>query len=129
METVLGYRVHRKKVRGQGHPKGLMGRDRHLSVITRLNRGASAYELYAANGTRDSRFIVLRRLIERGLFVRRPVVCVPLSSVNIKVPLRFCRDHCVWKNGSPFSSLMSCSSSALPVILVLFSYCTEQRTP
>ncbi|GFW53279.1 CCHC-type domain-containing protein [Trichonephila clavipes] len=53
--------------------------DRHLSIITRRNKGVTASQLsgylYAASGTRVSRVTVSKRLHERGLFARRLTVC------------------------------------------------------
>ncbi|GFU88650.1 HTH_Tnp_Tc3_2 domain-containing protein [Trichonephila clavipes] len=58
---------------GQGRPRATTaGEDRHLSIIVRRNRGATASRLsrylYAATGTRVSRVTVSKRLHERGLF-------------------------------------------------------------
>ncbi|GFT37079.1 transposable element Tcb2 transposase [Trichonephila clavipes] len=55
-----------------------------------------SHELYAATGIRDSKMTVSRRLNERGLFVRRPIVRVPLSPTNRRVHLKWCRDHRNW---------------------------------
>ncbi|GFS97755.1 transposable element Tcb2 transposase [Trichonephila clavipes] len=72
-------------------------------AICRLQRGvpkatASQFSryLYAATGTRVSRVIILKRLHERGLFSRRPAVCVSLTSTNRRVRLAWCRQHRDW---------------------------------
>ncbi|GFU76790.1 transposable element Tcb2 transposase [Trichonephila clavipes] len=39
---------------------------------------------------------VSKRLHERGLFVRRPTICVPLTSTNMRVRLARCRQHRDW---------------------------------
>ncbi|GBL83504.1 hypothetical protein AVEN_53741-1 [Araneus ventricosus] len=66
---------------------------RYLSIIARLNRGATASQLscdlYAATGTRVSRLTVSKRLRETGLFAR-PAVCIPLTSMNRRVHLAWC---------------------------------------
>ncbi|GBM00746.1 hypothetical protein AVEN_150913-1 [Araneus ventricosus] len=86
---------------GQGHPRATTAtEDRYLSIIARLNRGATASQLsrdlYAATGTRVSRVTVSKRLHETGLFARRPAVCVPLTSANRRVRLAWCREHRDW---------------------------------
>ncbi|GFV21562.1 HTH_Tnp_Tc3_2 domain-containing protein [Trichonephila clavipes] len=77
---------------GQGRPRATMAReDRHFLIIARSNRGTTASRLfcylYAATGTRVSRVTVSKRLRERELLNRRPAVCVPLTSMNIRVRL------------------------------------------
>ncbi|GFX84824.1 esterase FE4 [Trichonephila clavipes] len=47
-------------------------------------------------GTRVSRVTVSKRLHERGLFARRPAVCVPLTSTNRRVRLAWFRQHRDW---------------------------------
>ncbi|GFV33644.1 HTH_Tnp_Tc3_2 domain-containing protein [Trichonephila clavipes] len=63
------------------------------------NRGVSAIQLssylYVATGTRASMVTVSKRLYERGLFARRPAVCVPLTSTNM-VLLACVRQHRDW---------------------------------
>ncbi|GFV91416.1 HTH_Tnp_Tc3_2 domain-containing protein [Trichonephila clavipes] len=64
------------------------------------NTGATASQLsrhlFAATGTRVSRVTASKRLHERGLFARRPAVCVPLMSTNRRVHLAWCRQHRDW---------------------------------
>ncbi|GFX00715.1 HTH_Tnp_Tc3_2 domain-containing protein [Trichonephila clavipes] len=60
---------------GKSHSRATMGReDRHLQIIVRRNRDATASllsrELFTTAGTRVSWVIVSRRLHERGLFAR-----------------------------------------------------------
>lgn len=86
---------------GQGRPRATTAADdRYLSITARRNRDATASQLsrdlYAATGSRVSRVTVYRRLHERGLFARRPAVCVPLTSANRRVRLTWCRDHRDW---------------------------------
>ncbi|GBM71183.1 hypothetical protein AVEN_113176-1 [Araneus ventricosus] len=77
---------------GQGRPRATTAtEDCYLSIIARRNRGATASQLsrdlYAATRTRVLRVTVSKRLHETGLFVRRPAVCVPLTSTNRRVRL------------------------------------------
>ncbi|GFT19747.1 HTH_Tnp_Tc3_2 domain-containing protein [Trichonephila clavipes] len=77
---------------GQGRPRATVAKeDRQLSIIGKRNRVATSFMLsrylYAATGTRASRVTVSKRLYERGLFARRPSVCVPLTSTNRRVRL------------------------------------------
>ncbi|GBL82293.1 hypothetical protein AVEN_252460-1 [Araneus ventricosus] len=55
-----------------------------------------ASQLSAAAGKPISRQTVSRRLHERGLFSRRPVVCVPLSPVHVRTRLHCAREHRSW---------------------------------
>ncbi|GFV71367.1 HTH_Tnp_Tc3_2 domain-containing protein [Trichonephila clavipes] len=85
----------------QGRPRATTAReDRHLSIIVRHNLGATASQLsryfYADTGTRVSKVTVSKRLYERGLFARRPSVCVPLMSMNRRFLLAWCRQHRDW---------------------------------
>ncbi|GFU89060.1 transposable element Tc1 transposase [Trichonephila clavipes] len=54
--------------------------DRHLSILARRNKRVTSSQLsrylYAATGIRVSRVTVSKRLHERGLFARRPAVCI-----------------------------------------------------
>ncbi|GFT22291.1 transposable element Tc1 transposase [Trichonephila clavipes] len=50
----------------------------------------------AATETRASRGTVSKRLHERGLFARRPTVCVPLTFTNRRVPLAWRRQYRFW---------------------------------
>ncbi|GBN58707.1 Transposable element Tcb1 transposase [Araneus ventricosus] len=86
---------------GQGRSRAIAANEnRYLSITARSNRHATASQLsrdfYAATRSRVSRFTVSRRLHERGPFARRPAVRVPLTSVNRRVRLAWCRDHRDW---------------------------------
>ncbi|GFV07667.1 HTH_Tnp_Tc3_2 domain-containing protein [Trichonephila clavipes] len=91
----------RKRTLEQGRPRTTTARDdRHLSIIARRNREAIAFSLslylYATTGTRVSRVTVSRRLHEKGLFSRRPTVCVALTSTNRRIRLAGCRQNRDW---------------------------------
>ncbi|GFW08087.1 transposable element Tcb2 transposase [Trichonephila clavipes] len=81
-----------KGILGQCRPRAPMARDLHLSIIARHNGKTTGSqltsELHAAKGAPVSRVTVYIRLHERGLFVRRPVVCDPLSSEYKRVHLK-----------------------------------------
>ncbi|GBO25667.1 Transposable element Tcb2 transposase [Araneus ventricosus] len=86
---------------GQGRPRATTAtEDRYLSIIERRNRDAAASQLsrdlYAATGTRVLRVTVSKRLHETGLFVRRPAVCIPLTSTNRRVRSAWCSKHRDW---------------------------------
>lgn len=86
---------------GQGRPRATTAReDRQLSLLARRNRGATASQLsrdlYAATGKRVSRVTVSKRLNERGLFARKPAVCIPLTSTNRRARFAWCRQHRDW---------------------------------
>ncbi|KFM62759.1 Transposable element Tcb2 transposase, partial [Stegodyphus mimosarum] len=92
MKTVPGFWIHREKAWAR-----LAREDRYLSILARRNRGVTASQLsrdlYTATGTRVTRVAVSQRLHERGLFARRPAVCVPLTSTDRRVRLAWCRQH------------------------------------
>ncbi|GFW45595.1 transposable element Tc1 transposase [Trichonephila clavipes] len=86
---------------GKGRPSATTAReDRHLLIIARHNRGATASQLshylYAVTGTRVSRLIVSKRLYEKGLFTRRPDVCVLRNDEKERVRLSWCRQPKDW---------------------------------
>lgn len=74
--------------------------DRYLVLTVKRQREMTANqlsnELFAASGTRVSRRTVRRRLNECGLYARRPMVCVPLTSSHRKARLTWCREHQAW---------------------------------
>lgn len=74
--------------------------DRYLAVTARRYRTLSgrllSAELAAASGVRVSRQTVYRRLGAKGLFARRPAICVPLTRVQRRIRLRWSRDHQNW---------------------------------
>ncbi|GFW59369.1 transposable element Tcb2 transposase [Trichonephila clavipes] len=99
---------------GQGRKRmTTASEDRYLALTARRNRKATARqlssELAAATGAVASRQTIYRRLNEKGLYARKPRVCVLLSSQkrgialigvkNIKTGLNI--------NGPMFSLLMS----------------------
>ncbi|GFX36600.1 transposable element Tcb1 transposase [Trichonephila clavipes] len=47
-------------------------------------------------GTTVSRQTVYRRLAHIGLYVRRPVRCVPLTATHCRLRLTWCREHALW---------------------------------
>lgn len=86
---------------GQGRPRSTTtNEERYLALSARRHRTATASqlsrELYAATGTRVSRSTVARRLHERGLYARRPAVCVPLTAAHKRARLAWCRQHEPW---------------------------------
>ena len=86
---------------GQGRRRATMtNEDRYLALSAWRHRTATdsqlSRELHAATGTRVSRFTVARRLHERGLYARRPAVCVPLTAAHKRAHLAWCRQHQPW---------------------------------
>ncbi|GFT41216.1 HTH_Tnp_Tc3_2 domain-containing protein [Trichonephila clavipes] len=71
-----------------------------VGKIPRRNRGATASQisryLYAAIGTRISMVNVSKRFHGRKLLARRSAVCVPLTSMNGRVHLTWCRQRRDW---------------------------------
>ncbi|GFW93497.1 transposable element Tcb2 transposase [Trichonephila clavipes] len=55
-----------------------------------------ANQYLAASGKQISRKTVARRLRGRGLYARRPVVCVPLTRQHRTARLQWCREHHNW---------------------------------
>lgn len=55
-----------------------------------------AREFAAATGTRLSRFSVSDRLHKRGLYARKPMICIPLTPAVKCDRLNWCRDHRDW---------------------------------
>ncbi|GFU99740.1 transposable element Tcb1 transposase [Trichonephila clavipes] len=49
-----------------------------------------------ATGTTVSRQTVYRRLYHIGLYARRPVRCVPLTSTHCRLRLTWSREHALW---------------------------------
>ncbi|GFY22863.1 transposable element Tc1 transposase [Trichonephila clavipes] len=101
IETVVRCWIHQARKHGLGCPIATTAREeRHLSIILKRNREATTSQLsrylYSATGTSVSIVTVSKRLHERGLFARRPAVCVPLTSTNRRVRLAWCRQHRDW---------------------------------
>ncbi|GBN86728.1 hypothetical protein AVEN_216611-1 [Araneus ventricosus] len=87
--------------RGSGHWRITATADDHyLSQCARRRRTLTARQLpsqlSAASGRPISRQTVSRRLHELGLFARRPVVCVPLSTAHVRPRLHWVREHRSW---------------------------------
>lgn len=74
--------------------------DRYMVLQARRNRrqttGEIARHLQQTTGRPISRFTVARRLHNGGLFARRPVRCVPLTSAHRRRRFVWCREHQNW---------------------------------
>ncbi|GFX68051.1 transposable element Tcb2 transposase [Trichonephila clavipes] len=74
--------------------------DRYIVLSAKRNRRTTtqqvANQFHAASGKQISRKTVARRLIGRGLYARRPVVCVPLTRQHRTARLQWCREHHNW---------------------------------
>jgi transposase len=85
----------------QGRPRVTTSQDdRYLALTARRHRRMTgrqlALELSVASGRRVSRQTVYRRLNERGMYARRPMVCVPLNTVQRRARLSWSREHLNW---------------------------------
>ncbi|GFW23463.1 transposable element Tcb1 transposase [Trichonephila clavipes] len=67
---------------------------RHGEVVLELSRWQISF--LAALGKQISRKTVARRLRGRGLYARRPVLCVPLTRQHRTARLQWCREHHNW---------------------------------
>ncbi|GFW32326.1 transposable element Tcb2 transposase [Trichonephila clavipes] len=71
--------------------------DRYIVLSAKRNRRTAAQQVanqfLAASGKQISRKTVARRLRGRGLYARRPVVCVPLTRQHHTARLQWCREH------------------------------------
>ncbi|GFW28860.1 transposable element Tcb2 transposase [Trichonephila clavipes] len=74
--------------------------DRYIVLSAKRNRHTTAQQVanqfLAASGKQISRKTVGRRLRGGGLYVRRPVACVPLTRQHRTVHLQWCREHHNW---------------------------------
>ncbi|GFV70715.1 transposable element Tcb2 transposase [Trichonephila clavipes] len=74
--------------------------DRYIVLSAKRNRRTTAQQVanqfLAASGKQISRKTVARRLRGRGLYARRPVVCVPLTRQHRTARLQWCREHHNW---------------------------------
>ncbi|KFM59137.1 Transposable element Tcb1 transposase, partial [Stegodyphus mimosarum] len=74
--------------------------DRYLAVTAKRNRRSTASDLSrqlsSATGTTISRQTLYRRLMQIGLYARRPVRCVPLTSTHCRLRLAGSREHALW---------------------------------
>ncbi|GBN76287.1 Transposable element Tcb2 transposase, partial [Araneus ventricosus] len=69
-------------------------------VTAKRNRQSTASDLSrqlsSATGTTVSRQTVYRRLGHIGLYVRRPLRCVPLTATHCRLRLAWSREHALW---------------------------------
>ncbi|GFW91906.1 HTH_Tnp_Tc3_2 domain-containing protein [Trichonephila clavipes] len=76
--------------------------DRYIVLQARRNRRKTAGEIARhttqASGRLISRFTVARRLHGGGLFARRPVWCVTLTSAHRRRRSLWCREHRNWRD-------------------------------
>ncbi|GFW56860.1 transposable element Tc1 transposase [Trichonephila clavipes] len=74
--------------------------DRYIVLSAKRNRRTTAQQVanqfLAASGKQISRKTVARRLRGRGLYARRPVVCVPLTRQHRTARFQWCREHHNW---------------------------------
>ncbi|GFS99351.1 transposable element Tcb2 transposase [Trichonephila clavipes] len=74
--------------------------DRYIVLSAKRNRRTTAQQVanqfLAASEKQISRKTVARRLRGGGLYVRRPVVCVPLTRQHRTARLQWCREHHNW---------------------------------
>lgn len=88
---------------GQGRKRATTdSQDRYLATIAKRNRHLTsvqiAKEFAAATGIRLSRFTVSDRLHKRGLYARKPKICVPLTGAAKCARLKWCREHRNWSS-------------------------------
>ncbi|KFM73254.1 Transposable element Tcb1 transposase, partial [Stegodyphus mimosarum] len=74
--------------------------DRYLAVTAKRNRRSTASDLSrqlsSATDTTISRQTLYRRLGMIGLYARRPVRCIPLTSTHCRQRLAWSREHALW---------------------------------
>ncbi|GFU20680.1 transposable element Tcb1 transposase [Trichonephila clavipes] len=72
----------------------------YLAVTVKRNRRSTAShmspQLSSATGTTVSRQTVYRRLRHMGVYARRPVTCVPLTTTHCRLRLTWSREHALW---------------------------------
>ncbi|UYV64060.1 hypothetical protein LAZ67_2006425 [Cordylochernes scorpioides] len=86
---------------GQGRPRvTTLNQDRYLSLLVRRNRRMIASQLRsdlnAATGVFVSTDTIRRRLHKKGLYSRRPIICVPLTPPQKRARKLWCRQHVAW---------------------------------
>lgn len=86
---------------GQGRPRASTANDdRYLVVSAKRQRTATptqlSRDLAAATGTSISSKTVSRRLHERGLYARKPAICIPLTPSHKRARAEWCRQHQNW---------------------------------
>ncbi|GFT64594.1 transposable element Tcb2 transposase [Trichonephila clavipes] len=76
--------------------------DRYIVLQARRNRRQKAGEIARyttqATGRPISRFTVAKRLHGGGLFVRRPLLCVPLTLAHRRRHSLWCQEHWNWRD-------------------------------
>ncbi|GFU00221.1 transposable element Tcb1 transposase [Trichonephila clavipes] len=73
------------------------GNDPKRMVINRRSTASDlSRQLSSATGTKVSRQTVYRRLGHIGLYARRPVRCVPLTTTHCRLRLTWSREHVLW---------------------------------
>ncbi|UYV63858.1 hypothetical protein LAZ67_2005841, partial [Cordylochernes scorpioides] len=82
----------------QGRPRvTTLNQDRYLSLLVRRNRRMTASQLRsdlnAATGVLVSTDTIRRRLHKKGLYARRPIICVPLTPPQKRARKLWCRQH------------------------------------
>ncbi|GFT57560.1 transposable element Tcb2 transposase [Trichonephila clavipes] len=102
LETISNYRNNYPGF-SSGRPRGTTpADDRYIVLQARRNRrqteGDIARHTTQATGRPISRFTVARRLHGGGLFVRRPVRCVPLTPAHQRRRSLWCREHRNWRD-------------------------------
>ncbi|GFT75911.1 transposable element Tc1 transposase [Trichonephila clavipes] len=86
-----------------GRPRGTTpANDRYIVLQARRNRRQTVGEIarHTTQATKRPilRFTVARRLHGGGLFARRPVRCVPLTSAHRRRRSLWCREHRNWRH-------------------------------
>ncbi|GFY27576.1 transposable element Tcb1 transposase [Trichonephila clavipes] len=73
------------------------GNDSKMMVINRRSKASDlSRQLSLATGTTVSRQTVYRRLGHIGLYSRRPIRCVPLTTTRCRLRLTCSREHALW---------------------------------
>ncbi|UYV63860.1 hypothetical protein LAZ67_2005843 [Cordylochernes scorpioides] len=85
----------------KGRPRvTTLNKDRYLSLLVRRNRRTTASQLRsdlnAATGVLVSTDTIRRRLHRKGLYARRPIICVPLTPPQKRARKLWCRQHVAW---------------------------------
>ncbi|GFU95254.1 HTH_Tnp_Tc3_2 domain-containing protein [Trichonephila clavipes] len=73
------------------------GNDSKMMVINRRSTASDlSRQLSSANGTTVSKQTEYRRSGHIGLYARRPVRCVPLTTTHCRLRLTWSREHALW---------------------------------
>ncbi|GFS85921.1 transposable element Tcb1 transposase [Trichonephila clavipes] len=71
--------------------------DSKMMIINRRSTASDvSRQLSSATGTTVSRQTVYRRLGHIGLYARRPVRCVPLTTTHCRLRLTWSSEHALW---------------------------------